>query len=487
MRYAIVSDIHANLQAWKAVLRDIRSLGADRIICLGDIVGYGPNPREVLQSVESHVDFIVLGNHDAVACGKISSAEFYDEAKQIINWTTEQLSERAKYFLGSLPLTLAGSTFRCAHGDFSNPGAFNYIIEPKEALPSWNTVSEQLLFVGHTHEPTIHVLGQSGVPHLVKAQDFVLEPGKRYIVNAGSVGQPRDKDARASYCIYDTASNFVMWRRVQFNIDKFRAALKAAGISEKPSTFLREAEIPSVMDMVNLAPAVTDEKSVRDAVQVQQLTNLRRRLKIWKILFGIAVVCGISAAAAIGLFWLNAKDHHLTIPDPAAITINSTIFQANTNMLMAPLASVPAGSAIPGWNIELGDKAQQHIGFEADNPDGHVFVLSSASDKDELSLVSPPIIVEPHSKMCFEVVARKSSEFAGNFTIAVSVVTRKKGREESINPYAVKTPTQIKSGSWMLAKDTFAIPANAVSISLRIGGKFTGNVFVKDISLENRN
>ncbi|MBA4389292.1 MAG: hypothetical protein C0404_15075, partial [Verrucomicrobia bacterium] len=149
MRIALVSDIHSNLQAWNAVLMDIRSSRLDRIICLGDVVGYGPNPAEVLESVHANVNYLVMGNHDAVICNKIDSSQFQDSAVESLEWSRQRLGKNAVAFLETLPLCLESELFRCAHGDHSDPAAFNYVIEPEDAIPSWQAVSSNLLFVGH--------------------------------------------------------------------------------------------------------------------------------------------------------------------------------------------------------------------------------------------------------------------------------------------------------------------------------------------------
>ena len=151
MQVALTSDIHANLQAWNAVLLDIRSLGLDNVFCLGDIVGYGPNPAEVLSSVHSNVEHLVLGNHDAVVCGKLKADLFNDSAAELIRWTATRLNNKAVNFLASLPLTIDCGDFRCSHGDLSDPAAFNYISEPEDAAPSWMRTEGHLFFVGHTH------------------------------------------------------------------------------------------------------------------------------------------------------------------------------------------------------------------------------------------------------------------------------------------------------------------------------------------------
>ena len=151
MRYAIVSDIHGNLPAWNTVLSDLAVHKVDRIICLGDVVGYGPQPAETLKSVYERVHLMVLGNHDAVMAGRLDPDTFNDRAKGMIEWTAARLGSRARELFKSLPLVLVGKTFRCAHGDFADPAEFNYITTPEEPLASFNAVPEQLLFCGHSH------------------------------------------------------------------------------------------------------------------------------------------------------------------------------------------------------------------------------------------------------------------------------------------------------------------------------------------------
>jgi predicted phosphodiesterase len=286
MRIALVSDIHANLQAWNAVLLDVRALGADTIVCLGDIIGYGPDPSKVLASVHSNVDHILLGNHDAAICGKMDASLFNDSAREIIAWSASKLNNAAKKFLASLPLSVNCDYFRCAHGDFANPAAFNYIFEPADAMPSWQAVAENLLFSGHTHVPQIFVLGQSGIPRNVAPQDFVLEDEKRYIVTVGSVGQPRDNTTYASYCLYDTDKKTIFWRNIPFDIDAYRAEVENSGISMDASVFLKHdprlSAIP-VRQRVNFSPSATKETEAKDTVLVKELGTLQKTVKKWKV------------------------------------------------------------------------------------------------------------------------------------------------------------------------------------------------------------
>jgi hypothetical protein len=149
MRYAIISDIHANLAAWKSVQTDLADMKADKIICLGDVVGYGSDPVGVLESVYRVVHITLMGNHDAAVCGKIDPRGFSPRAKAAVLRHREQISPRGLTWLSGLPLIVTAADFRCAHGDFGEPAAFRYIIEPEEALASWNATQEQLLFVAN--------------------------------------------------------------------------------------------------------------------------------------------------------------------------------------------------------------------------------------------------------------------------------------------------------------------------------------------------
>ena len=234
MRFAIVSDIHANLQAWMAVYADISAHQVDHIINMGDLVGYGPNPLEVTMMVRSQAHYHLLGNHDAAVCGKVETTNWNRYARQMIAWTQQCMSEESMTFFKGLFLSLSGRNFRCTHAEFTDPGTFYYLNKPEHAKMSWNKVSEQILFVGHTHRPALYVLGKSGKPHQIEPQSFVAEEGKRYLVNVGSVGFPRDIRDQSSYCIYDEETNVVYWRRIPFDYEGYVIALESRGIKDSP-------------------------------------------------------------------------------------------------------------------------------------------------------------------------------------------------------------------------------------------------------------
>ncbi len=316
MRYAFISDLHANLQAWHAVHRDIRSQRTDYIICLGDVVGYGPSPARLLNEVHAHVDAFVLGNHDAVVGGKMDDSSFNPEAREIIRWTAGQLNRKASAFLGSFPLTLVGNGFRCAHGDFSKPANFEYVLNPEDALPSWQAVDTQLLLAGHTHDPAFFLIGSSGVPREIEPQDFELEPGKRYFVNVGSVGAPRDGDPRASYCLYDTEARAVFWRRIAFDLDSYRSAIIQSGLDVSRCHFLQNDPLKKtipVREMLDFTPPTTAGKAAQTLLATRDVTLLKRSVRRWKQLFFAMMITGLLAGASTAWIWNGHKSHKRTI------------------------------------------------------------------------------------------------------------------------------------------------------------------------------
>ena len=242
MRYAIISDVHANEAALRAVLMDAVDARADKIICLGDVLGYGPDPVAALELVYRRAHVCLAGNHDDAVSRRFPVEDFTDFASAAVARHRTALSQEAIDWLRRLPYTCEFEGFACVHGDFSDPKHFNYILEPQDALPSWNERSEQLLFVGHTHQPGLFVIGASGIPHLLVGVDFTLEDGKRYIVNPGSVGYPRSGACRSSYCIYDDRSRTVFFRTLPFNLESYATKMHGQGLNEAPWMLARAAE-----------------------------------------------------------------------------------------------------------------------------------------------------------------------------------------------------------------------------------------------------
>ena len=487
MRYAILSDIHANLQAWNAVYLDARSNAVERIICLGDIVGYGPHPAEVLQAVHAHVDHIVLGNHDAVIAGKLDEALFNEGAREIIGWTRSRLGRNAIRFLGRLPLALDGGSFRCAHGDFVQPAAFNYVIEPQDADACWQAVDAPLLFIGHTHRPALFVRGASGIPRTVTPQDFEVEPAKRYLVNVGSVGQPRDGDARAAYCLYDTATNAVFWRRIPFDLDAYRLAVSAAGIRADTSYFLRHdprAGVPPLRTILNFSPAQTPAQAARNVVAVQELKALRRRAATWRgLCLLLLVLVGLLAGAGAAV-WHRHQTRSLVLRDPEQPVLRAEAVAERANIL-PPLLAAARGDGLKGWNLELGDRRRQSFSLRAGGPEP-ILALRSLTGAEAIRLASPRVAVRPRVKLCMEMDVRKSADFRGSLALVMALTRQTAGGAETADPFLVKEPLQKPRDGWQHAQATQLLPANTTAVQLHVRGTFTGTVEIKAICLTRR-
>lgn len=242
MRYAIVSDLHANIRAWDAVLADLREQKTDVTICLGDVVGYGPKPAEVLDAVREETELFVLGNHDAAAVNMIDYSIFNDHARQAIEWTMTELNEEQKTFLSSVPLAIEAEDVLFVHAEIREPGRFDYIDSLERAEENFKAKKHLVTFVGHTHLPKIFEKTPGGKVVELLDDDKVLEEDHRYIVNVGSVGEPRNPDdLRARYVIYDTETRKVEFRRVEFDIVAYRRDLESTTLSLRPF-FLRTYE-----------------------------------------------------------------------------------------------------------------------------------------------------------------------------------------------------------------------------------------------------
>jgi len=392
MRYAIVSDIHANLTAWKTALADIADMRADRIICLGDIVGYGAEPVEVLESVYRKAYAAIMGNHDAAVCGKMDAQVFTPRAAQAVMRHREQISEAGLRWLAQLPLVLNAPGFRCAHGDFSEPAAYNYILDAAEALPSWRSATEQLLFVGHTHCPCIHVVGASGTPHVLPPGDFALEAGKRYIVNPGSIGYPRAQEGRSTYCIYDSHAQTVVFRSLPFDHESYVASLRNAGFEVEPWLERQEAaqSIPSLRERLSFAKPL-------DAHQRAQQVRKEARILSPRFVRSIvlALVLGLLGVATGAVFTLL---HFRRVSQPVAAMVPGHELDAlnayplvppDKNLLPELPSALGADGRIPGWRNGSLDRALLHIA--TDNRGGAAVLRVTHDAPMQWNLESPLI------------------------------------------------------------------------------------------------
>jgi len=486
MRYAVVSDLHGNLQAWRAVLRDIAASRVDRILCLGDVVGYGPNPAEVLESVYAEAHRIVLGNHDAALCGRMDTSRFNEEARQILEWTRARVSRDAVKLASTWPLQLQGRGFRCAHATFDAPSRFGYVEEPADAAACWAAAPDPLLFVGHTHRPAVFVLGASGTPHVIEAQDFVVEPGKRFLVNVGSVGQPRDGDPRASYAVFDSETGAVFFRRVPFDLDACRAAIEAAGLPPVASVFLDADPLRGrrpLREIVSFRPPETAEQGARGAVEIEDLDVLRGRVRRWTAVTAALAGLLVAGAAAAGwLAWRHASQSAEIAPAwmPTLVAADRAV---DANLLPVPEPGVPP---LDGWIVRLGNHRRQEANALTKSEEGlPAFVMTSRSARDPMEIVSAALLVVPGQRIALEAVFEKSADFEGTVTLSASLLRAQGGAEETVENFVVKEPN-LRRKEGLAARETVEIPAGARELRVRVGGRFRGTVRVLSVGASRR-
>ncbi len=228
MRIAIFGDIHANLEAFEVVLADARDQGCASYVCLGDVVGYNANPRECLRMVQSLNCPVVKGNHDDYASSESSLESFNPLAEVAIQWTRDQLTPSEKSWLGSLPFISKVRGFTIVHASLDDSSGWGYVLNQLDAAASFSKQTTDLCFFGHTHTPRVYIKDSSvvGLPF----DHLILEPRKKYFVNAGSVGQPRDGDWRAAYLVFDEEKRRIQLRRLRYDLAKTQAKILAAGL-----------------------------------------------------------------------------------------------------------------------------------------------------------------------------------------------------------------------------------------------------------------
>lgn len=230
MKYAIVSDIHANLEAFEAVLERIEKEKCDQIFCLGDIVGYGANPRECLELVQKHEMSTIAGNHDFACIGKTNINYFNTYAKEATLWTREVTTEEDKQFLHELPLVDCHDSFTMVHGTLYSPELFDYIQTTYDAYLSLQLLENQVCFLGHSHVPITFFQGE--MISYTLSPEIRLEKDVKALVNVGSVGQPRDDNPKASFAIYDVDDAVIRITRVEYDIEKAAKKIRNVGLPE---------------------------------------------------------------------------------------------------------------------------------------------------------------------------------------------------------------------------------------------------------------
>lgn len=266
MKYAILSDVHANLEAFQTVLDKCRELDVSSFVFLGDIVGYNANPRECLSLLRSlNVIAAVKGNHDEYASNGDEIMEgFNPHAREAVLWTQHQLTDDDKIFLQGLPMVsrIRGTQMTIVHATMDGPGAWGYIYDIHQAIDNFSYQSTQLCFCGHSHVPVTFcrkpfTMSKERLVEELKfwaakdeelvmgfnsdlADEIVLpiEPGCKYLINVGSVGQPRNRDPRASFAVYDSEAGIVTRYRLPYDLSVTQQKIRDCGLPERLATRL---------------------------------------------------------------------------------------------------------------------------------------------------------------------------------------------------------------------------------------------------------
>ncbi len=229
MRIVFISDIHSNIYALESLEKDLKNRSYDFIYCLGDIVGYGANPIEVVEWVMENVNLSLRGNHDTL----ISNAEPIDMHNpytlKAAYYNMEVLKDKHREFLKSLAKDFENNEFVLTHDEPCIPGSMEYITKIKEAKDTFSSFYQKICFFGHTHLPGIFEKDGENIS-FIKDDKVYLKENCKYLINPGSVGQPRDKDPRLSYIIYDNKEKSVEFIRVEYNVEKAARDILNAGL-----------------------------------------------------------------------------------------------------------------------------------------------------------------------------------------------------------------------------------------------------------------
>ena len=226
MRLAILSDVHGNLDALEAVLEDIESFNVDSRICLGDVVGYGAEPNACVDRIRDACDVVLVGNHDRTAIGMEDSENFNAFAREAILWTAAKLNPGSIEFLVDCPLTTELDAAVFAHATPFRPEEWRYIFTPVDGRIELALTPARLCFVGHSHHA--FVCSESGDATLLGFGEVRIEQSDRYLINAGSVGQPRDGDPRAAFLIWDQDTCEIQVRRTNYDIASAQEKIRNA-------------------------------------------------------------------------------------------------------------------------------------------------------------------------------------------------------------------------------------------------------------------
>jgi diadenosine tetraphosphatase ApaH/serine/threonine PP2A family protein phosphatase len=233
VRTAILTDIHGNLTALKAVFRACESANVQRFVCLGDTVGYGAEPNECCDMIRRNASFSLLGNHDAAVSGRMRYDDYYDAAREALDWTRKAIGRGNLAWLSSLPYSVREGSVGYCHGSPLEPEQYEYIFLLDHARDLLPIVADlpHVTFIGHSHLPRAYALGTERVRNAM-APEIALDRPEKFIISVGSVGQPRDGDSRACFAIFDDETQTVAFQRVEYEIDVTANLIRSVGLSD---------------------------------------------------------------------------------------------------------------------------------------------------------------------------------------------------------------------------------------------------------------
>jgi len=233
MRYAIFADVHSNLEAYEAFLTDAKKESIDRCFCIGDIVGYGSDPIKCIELTRELKCPIVCGNHEHALTGKLSIDRFNQLAGESLLWTQERIDDSEKDYLNNIDCVYQEEGLTLVHGSLNDPPEFNYVTDRKTAHIALSLQDTYLCFIAHTHVPGLFYYTNDGDIDFKYAPKIVLKEEDRFLINVGSIGQPRDGDWRACYCIYDKSHGTIQFKRIEYDVKKASDKIIESGLPKR--------------------------------------------------------------------------------------------------------------------------------------------------------------------------------------------------------------------------------------------------------------
>jgi diadenosine tetraphosphatase ApaH/serine/threonine PP2A family protein phosphatase len=232
MKYAFFSDVHANLEALKAVILDFQAESIERIFFLGDAVGYGPNPNECIELIDQVAEIKLIGNHDYAALGLMETEYFNQYAAESMSWTRNSLKREIIEVMSKFKMTAEVDDLIMVHASPKEPEMWHYILDMADVEENFRFFSQKICLVGHTHRPFMVSLDAEGNSTISNRPEEKINRNRRYLINIGSVGQPRDGDPRSCYVIYDSKNQTIKHKRVAYSYDQTQKRMAALGLPE---------------------------------------------------------------------------------------------------------------------------------------------------------------------------------------------------------------------------------------------------------------